>query len=135
MIVLKLLTIEWLKARKRFAFWIGVFFFIAVMTIQFGADYYIHTKNPAQRTGNAVWGSAVEGAASLGFLVVIALVVLLTASEKTWRTERQNVIDGLSRTQYFAGKMLLVFLVAFILWLISVMYGGVFTILERALVD
>ena len=131
----KLTAIEWLKARKRFGFWIGILFFIAMLAIGFGIEFYLHVKNPAQRTGAAQWSDAAEGGSSFGMLIVLVVVVLLTASEKTWRTERQNVIDGLSRTQYFAAKLLLVFMITTLIWTISALYGGVFSVLERGLVD
>lgn len=135
MIIAKLADIEWLKARKRLGFWMGMLFFVGMLAIGFGVEFYLHVQNPAQRSGAAQWSDAAEAGSSIGLLIVMILVVLLTASEKTWRTERQNVIDGLSRTQYFSAKLLLVLMVAALIWLISALYGVVFSVLERGLVD
>jgi ABC-2 type transport system permease protein len=135
MIVTKLVAVEWLKTSRRFGFWMGMLFFVGLLAVGFGADYYNHVTNAARRTGAAQWGNAVDASTSIGFLVLLALIVLLSASEKTWRTERQNVIDGLSRSQYFAGKAILVVMLSALVWLIALTFGGVFTVLERGLVD
>jgi ABC-2 type transport system permease protein len=45
-------------------------------------------------------------------------VVNLIAAEYAWRTSRQNVIDGLSRDQWFTAKLLLVPLISLLFWAI-----------------
>ena len=83
MIASRLLAIEWLKTSKRFGFWTCILFFTGALLIGFGAEYYNHVTTPARRTGNTQWSSAVQASTSIGFLVLLALIVLLSASEKT----------------------------------------------------
>ena len=60
----------------------------------------------------------------VGFIFSSVLVILLVAAEFGWRTARQNVIDGLSKTQWFSAKLLLLpFLTALFLAL-RVVVGG-----------
>jgi ABC-type transport system involved in multi-copper enzyme maturation permease subunit len=54
-----------------------------------------------------------------------AFVVLLVANEFTWRTARQNVIDGLSKEAWFAGKLLLVPVLALVVLLVLMTSGAV----------
>jgi ABC-type transport system involved in multi-copper enzyme maturation permease subunit len=54
------------------------------------------------------WSMALsQGAALVGVFAVPALTFLI-ASEFNWRTARQNVIDGLTKTQFFTAKLLLI---------------------------
>jgi hypothetical protein len=54
-------------------------------------------------TGRTILGTA----AGLGSLFTGVLMILLFAPEFSWRTARQNVIDGLSKERFYAGKVIL----------------------------
>lgn len=131
--IAKLARVEWLKTKHRFAFWIASLSFVALVLIGLGADYY---RNSRATTYNyqPVWPSAMGSAEGFGLLIMMVLIVLLTASEKTWRTERQNVIDGLSRTHYFLGKLLLVVACTIAFWISVALLATVFEWLNRGLV-
>lgn len=135
MIALRLAHIEWLKARRRFVFWTASLFFFGVLLVGLGGGYWEHLKQPALRSGRPVWDPLIDIGTSLGMLIVLVIVALLTASERNWRTERQNVIDGLSRTQYFAAKLIMTAGVVLLLWGGVLLLGAVFSGLERALVE
>lgn len=60
----------------------------------------------------AIWAFYYQGAVVLSLALVI-ITVTFTAQEYSHRTLRQNVIDGMSRDEAFAGKALLLVL----LWL------------------
>jgi len=53
------------------------------------------------------WPVILGTAAGIGPLFIGALMILLVAQEFSWRTARQNVIDGLSKERFYTGKVLL----------------------------
>ncbi len=103
-----LLRIEWLKAVKRRSFWVAVAAF-AVFT----ALPAVERVRNAHSDPNAVfalpesWPDILGTAAGIGPLFVGVLMILLVAPEFSWRTARQNVIDGLSKERFYAGKVML----------------------------
>ena len=54
------------------------------------------------------------------------VLILLMSSEFTWRTARQNVIDGLSKTEWFWGKVTLLPIVGAIFILSQIGIGAGF---------
>lgn len=126
-----LATVEWLKTRRRIAFWMGLLFFFGIMLIGPVFEWFLYRETPERYQGNPVWPGVASSLQTFGLLVMLVMVTLLTASEKTWRTERQNVIDGLSRTQYFLGKLMLVAAVALVLWIGTVLIGALFEMMFR----
>jgi ABC-2 type transport system permease protein len=132
MIVTKLARIELIKTRKRFGVWMALLFFFGFFAINLVGGYLHHVRRGVAGTPlPQSWPSLIGLAGSLGMLVILVMVVLLTASEKSWRTERQNVIDGLSRTQFFAAKMLTMFALVVILAAGFLLLAGTFGALER----
>lgn len=118
MSVAKLASIELLKTRKRFAFWMALLFFFGFFILNLGGGLYEHIRRGVAGTPlPQSWPGIVDLTSSLGMLVILVTVVLLTASEKTWRTQRQNVIDGLSRTQFFTAKVITMAAVVALLWI------------------
>ena len=126
-----LIGIEWLKTRQRVAFWAASLSFFTLILIGLGSSYYFASR-AGRAIGDPLW-EGLTGSASIGLLVVLVAIVLLTASERTWRTERQNVIDGLSRTQYFVGKLMLVIGFVLLLWLGGILLTAIFELLNRSL--
>jgi ABC-type transport system involved in multi-copper enzyme maturation permease subunit len=114
----RLLFIEWLKARRRKTFWLVLLGApIAVTLIQL-PTYLIRQSRPEATPPIAIlmpagWPIILNLSAVVGGSFLAAALALLVASEGGWRTQRQNVIDGLSRTDYVAGKLL--FGLAFVL--------------------
>ncbi len=100
-----LLRIEWLKAAKRRTFWVAVGAFAA-----FTALPVVERVRNARSDPNAVyalpesWPDILGSATGVGPLFVGVLMILLFAPEFSWRTARQNVIDGLSNERFYAGK-------------------------------
>ena len=103
-----LLRIEWLKAVKRRAFWVAVAAFAA-----FTAIPVVERVRNAHSDTNAVyalpdsWPDILGTVTGLGPLFTGVLMILLFAPEFSWRTARQNVIDGLSKERFYAGKVML----------------------------
>ncbi len=118
-----LLANEWFKLRKRLAFWLTLGFFAFIMVMGNGEEYY-RARNDPER----VYALPGAWADILGDMTVVLLIfasvalIMLVSSEFSWRTARQNVIDGLSKTQWFWGKV----------WLLPVL-GVVFLALQLAI--
>jgi hypothetical protein len=127
------LAAEALKAFNRLGFWILLCFFALLLFLVCGSSLY----NQVQRDGAhfrlpGAWASIVNATTLLSFFSVVCTVILLTASEWGWRTGRQNFIDGLSRAEFFAGKVLLVAMVAAAYWVAAVGVGGVLALMGTA---
>ncbi|HEV7621442.1 MAG TPA: ABC transporter permease [Flavisolibacter sp.] len=113
-----LLKIEWLKLKNYRTFWILTILFIISI---FGINYIVHEifgqkalKNPAATmfVGGPpfqfpqVWQSVTFVSGFLLFIPGLLMVISIT-NEYSFKTHRQNIIDGLSRTQFILIKMLL----------------------------
>lgn len=98
---------EALKARKRLAVWIlfGIYaatiVLMTIITVKMPADAEIPL------TTARGWTRIPLSAPAMGALCLGIGLALLVAAEFKWRTARQNVIDGLSKGEFFAGKLLL----------------------------
>jgi ABC-type transport system involved in multi-copper enzyme maturation permease subunit len=53
-----------------------------------------------------VWAQVLEPFGPISTFIAAVVVIMLTANEFTWRTARQNVIDGLSKQEWFVAKLL-----------------------------
>lgn len=118
-----LLKIEWLKVKNYTAFKVISIFFATGI---FGTNYifYYFKKNvidKADPTGMLSSGSPFEfpkvwlsvSYYSGCILVLPALLLLMLATnEFTYRTSRQNIIDGLSRKQFIEVKLMTALLLA-----------------------
>ena len=116
--MIKLLRIEWIKIKNYNAFIvISAFFALGI----FGANYLAYTfkKNiidPADPTGflsgsspfafPKVWQTVSYYSGYLLLLPGLLLLILVT-NEFTYKTHRQNIIDGVSRIQFTQVKLLM----------------------------
>lgn len=122
--MLHLLKIEWLKVKNYRTFWV---LFILYLVSIVGANYLIHEvlqanlretikKQPTDAFIRMMIGSppyafplswAMTAYVS-SFLLIIPgfLTIILFTNEFTYKTHRQNLIDGLTRNQFIAAKLL-----------------------------
>jgi ABC-2 type transport system permease protein len=123
--MINLLKIEWLKIKNYTAFKVIAIFFLVGIVLANGVAYFgyqkisantpagdfIGTFNPYSFTSTWQTTSYVSG-----FLLILPamLILMLVTNEYTFRTNRQNVIDGWSRSEFISVKLLMVFLFAFI---------------------
>ena len=124
----RLLHIEWLKIRKYRTFWaLSILYLVSLFGVNFIA-YRLQEKIYASNTGGTmaqvvvgsrpfefpqVWQMSTYVSSFLLFIPGL-LIILLITNEYTYRTHRQNIIDGLSRKQFIQVKMLLVLIIALV---------------------
>ena len=135
MIALRLLGTEWLKARHRPVFWVTTGAFLSLFCLMLGISQYQHALDPDNNRAFSLpgrWLMLIGNTSDLAVVLVIVALALLIASERTWRTDRQNVIDGLSRAQFFSGKLLLALLVVVVFWLMTIAMGLFFALFDGA---
>lgn len=108
-----LLRNEWFKARHRLAFVVtlALFAFINVMESG-GSAWRAMREDDVTHALPDAW-SSIFGNDSMFLLIFASIaVIMLASSEFTWRTARQNVIDGLAKTQWYWGKVIMLGVVA-----------------------
>jgi ABC-2 type transport system permease protein len=119
--LIKTLFIEWLKVKNYRTFWI----LLAIIVICVPAFNYVifdFTNNTFPKfngqsiLGNPfsfpyVWITVPYNAGLLLFMPAILIITLLT-NEYTYRTHRQNIIDGWSRPRFIYVKIVEIFLLA-----------------------
>ncbi len=122
-----LLRNEWFKARKRIVLWMALGFY-ALVTFMDKA-YSFFERSEGFRLPD-IWASVFrDDSATLVMFAAITLV-LLTATEFSWRTARQNVIAGLSKSQWFWGKTLLLPIVGLAFVAAHVLIPGVLALIR-----
>lgn len=108
--MITLINIEWQKLKPYTFFWIfaGLYFFIL-----FGALYitFHFLQSNALTNAPVSWHNITYIAGFFNFFLVL-LVILYSTNEYQFNTYRQNVIDGLSRTQLFLSKLYINLLLA-----------------------
>src|SRR3982750_1016606 len=121
--MVKLLRVEWMKVKNYSAFIvISSFFALGVFASNYLA--YSFKKNvidPADPTGflssatpfgfPKVW-QTVSYYSGLMLLLPGLLILILVTNEFTYRTHRQNIIDGISRRQFTQVKLLMGLIIA-----------------------
>ncbi len=114
--MLQLLKIEWLKQRRYTTFWVMVLLFTVLLSL-----FYISIGLGLINVGIGGMVSIFAKASSFSGIwddlcffasyFVIALAILMAiigTNEFQYRTNRQNVIDGWTRIQFFHAKWLVV---------------------------
>lgn len=120
-----LLKVEWLKIKHYGAFKVlGIFFIVGIIL-----SNYIVYKTMSTFTQNQTASMIVGGYSPYsfeytwqttsyvtGFLLILPamLVIMLVTNEFTFKTNRQNIIDGWSRQQFIDVKLAMAFIFAVI---------------------
>ena len=134
--MVKLLKIEWLKLRYYQTFWTLLgFFCIGLLALIFFVFSLYNKSNGNIQAGVQlsspfnfpyVW-QTVSYLAGFTLVIPAVLVITLTTNEITFRTQRQNIIDGLSRIQFIKAKFLLVFILSiiftFLVGIAAILFG------------
>jgi ABC-2 type transport system permease protein len=119
---------ESIKTFRRPAFAVTVAALVALLLLTFGA---MHVRSAVGSGGSSAlpnaWANMLNLADLPGVFAAI-LIILLVASEFSWRTARQNVIDGLTKGEFFAAKLCLVPAVALGLYFALIATGVAFAL-------
>lgn len=133
----QLLKVEWLKVKNYRTFWVlSVLYLISL----FGANYITYQFYQKSPKDNAmakglvgapfdfpdVW-HVVSYASSFLMFVLGLLIIISFTNEYSYKTHRQNIIDGWSRKEFILVKSVLTFIVAFgataAVFLTAVLFG------------
>jgi ABC-type transport system involved in multi-copper enzyme maturation permease subunit len=119
---------ETIKMTRFLPFRVTLLAFTALMGLAFVQSHLAAPRRPggAPFALPDAWNTILsDDTLGISVFFLSVLLVLLTANEFTWRTARQNVIDGLSKQEWFLGKLLVVPVVASFFLLIIVAMGTV----------
>lgn len=134
--MLHLLKLEWLKVKNYRTFWILAILYVVSIA---GINYIVYSvqerifANANSGGGMAkfllgnkpyafpkVWQMASYVSSYLLFIAGLIIIILIT-NEYSFKTHRQNVIDGLSRSQFILVKLFDGLIVAFVSTLVVFM--------------
>jgi ABC-2 type transport system permease protein len=125
--MLRLLRIEWLKYRQFKLFWIIYFLYLLFMVIFISSGVFIldFFEQKGMNFGKIspsmipiydfpdIWQNITYFAGYFQFIMAFIVIIFIT-NEYSYRTIRQNVIDGLSRSQFLTAKISFIFLLCFV---------------------
>ncbi len=134
-----LLAIEWLKIKNYRTFWVLTGLFLVLLPL-----WNLEVSNGMLKIGGngatglnflssaysfpQVWGN-LGFWGSIFIMFISILVIILTTNEYTYRTNRQNVIDGWNRMDFYHAKVALVVLLSLLvtvyLFLLGVIFGTI----------
>lgn len=128
--MIRLFLIEWIKLRKYRAFYIltGLYFVVVGFVCSGGnilLNYIsgLNTKNGKLSSIDPkilpiyefpdVWQNITFIAAKLKIVLALIVIISLT-NEITYKTFRQNIIDGLNRVEFMISKLSMIFMLALV---------------------
>ncbi len=133
----QLLKIEWLKLKNYKAFWIflGLYvlglFSINYIVYQFQMEFKKTMPLEIFAYGFPTIYQTVSWISSWLLYFPGMLMILIISNEYTFKTHRQNIIDGLTRKQFVVSKILVAILIALItsviVFLNAVGFGSAFS--------
>lgn len=116
---LTLFEIEFIKTTRRAAFWItaGIYTLFAILILSFlvfvAQAVSVNNQKVLLRLPDG-WASLIGLFKWFSTIYVPVTITLLVASEFTYRTARQNIIDGLSKEEFFLAKLFPLLLVPWV---------------------
>jgi ABC-2 type transport system permease protein len=140
----QLLAIEWMKLKNYRAFWILLCLYIATI---FGANYIIYriqqtiyADKMAKGIANmalgsppysfpTVWQATAHVSSFLLFIPGLILIVAVT-NEYSFKTHRQNIIDGWTRKQFTVGKIIIAALLALLSTIVVAVMAPIFGFMQ-----
>lgn len=119
--MLKILRVEWMKVKNYRTFWILLAITIVIVPAVSYLLYDLMNNSFPKVKGKSVLGSpfafpdvwqTVSWNSTLTYIIPAILIITLTTNEFTYKTHRQNVIDGWSRGQFIGVKLIEVLILA-----------------------
>jgi ABC-2 type transport system permease protein len=143
--MLHLLKIEWLKVKNYRTFKVlAALFLVSIFGINY-ITHYIYTYNQQMQKANGmvkaiignppfqfpeVWQTVTWVTGFLLFMPGLLIIISIT-NEYSFKTHRQNIIDGLSRSQFIHVKMMIVAIIALVSTLVVFITAFIFGLAER----
>jgi ABC-2 type transport system permease protein len=135
----RLLEIEWLKLRGYRPFWVLMALFIVLLFLtnfvtSHGFFFKTHTGESVFTPNYGfpkVWDYVGFWVRLLGGLLPV-FIIISTTNEIQYRTNRQNVIDGWSRAEFFHAKWLSCLVLAVAVTLVAAALGAGFGFFAHA---
>lgn len=137
--ILHLVKIEWLKLSSYRAFKVLLILFAISV---FGVNYVTHQVASLSYNGNNAsmligtpfqFPSVLHTVSYLSsFLLFIPglILILIMSNEFNFRTHRQNIIDGLSRSQFITAKIALVVIISIVLSILVFIIASLYGLIE-----
>ena len=137
--MLHLLKIEWLKIKGYKTFWVLTTLFLVSII---GLNYFVFNIKQGLSQANAqanavighpfdypnVWHTITYFSSFLLFIPGLMIITSIT-NEYSFKTHRQNIIDGWSRQQFIHVKIMLVLIISllstFFVFLTSILFGTI----------
>lgn len=120
--MLRLLSIEWLKLKHYRTFWVlGAMYLVSVIGANYVGFYIEQRVKEKEKMISAIAGTAfgypdlwqsVSYISSFLIFIPALLIITFVANEFTYKTHRQNIIDGWNRQQFISVKIMLVVLMS-----------------------
>jgi hypothetical protein len=136
-----LLAIEWLKIKRYRTVWIlsGIFLGFLILlnwlvdseTLKIGGGKRGINIFNSDYSFSSVWLNVTYWSKFFSGLIAL-MFVILTTNEYQYRTNRQNVIDGQTRLQFFHAKWFLVFTTSIIITVFTFLLGFVFALANNS---
>lgn len=146
----KLISIEWMKLRRLNTMKVILLVYAAVVPLMFWAISYIQVPIPSPIPGpgppafiglpSSIFQfpdvyNYVAYIASFFNLMVGIIIIVFTTNELKYKTQRQNVIDGLSKVEVIMAKFIVVVLLAGAISLYTFLVALIFGALNGSIGD
>lgn len=141
--MLQLLKVEWMKVKNYRTFWVlSILYLVSV----FGANYIsyqVYQLRPAKDNGMSkafigspfdfpdVWHVISYTSSFLMFMLGLLVIISFT-NEYSYKTHRQNIIDGWSRKEFILVKIVLTAIVALVATIAVFITALLFGLFENA---
>jgi len=127
-----LFAIEFIKTSRAVSFWVslGIFalFSSFVLWFSFHGTTVVNGEEISKMLLPRDWGRLLSQFKGLQIIFVPISLILLTASEFTFKTARQNVIDGLSKESFLTSKLLTTLTLTLLYLLLTLVLGMLFNL-------
>ncbi len=127
-----LLAIESIKTTRATSFWVSLGIFALFSSLILWFSFQSVTVVNGQEVSSMLlprdWGRLLSQFKGLQIIFVPISLILLTASEFTFKTARQNVIDGLSKESFFISKLLTTLALTLLYFLLTLVLGMLFNL-------
>ena len=114
----RLIALEWLKMRKHNFFWIGMGLYILLMLLvlgNIGNFNFSNSQGGAESTSSSFTSMGIYDSPQIwqnltylaGYFKIIPgfLLIFFITNEYSYRTVRQNIIDGLNKGEFYLSKI------------------------------